>query len=490
MDYFLKASAIILIFYLTYRFLLQRDTFFNLNRWFLLCGLFVSFTLPVVVIPIYLEVPIFTKNPIGATTILQPNTKNTLFTFLNIITWIYALGALFFLGRFINHFFALLKLLLHKKYNKEHGIYYFKTDDAMSPFSFFNCIVYNPDNFTKTELAQIIAHEKIHIKHKHSVDTILIELSCIVLWFNPFIWLYASYLKLNLEFIADNAVTASLTDKKSYQYTLLKAILPTHCRVLNTPFYNSLIKKRIVMLHKPKSKTANRFKFALIIPVLALFLMSFNTKTIYYTKHFAEQTNEDLVIVFNKNTTNQDLEEAKKTLKEKGITFTYSKLKRKNNEITSISTRFKDDSGHVTMSFTETQTSISAFIFYLSNGKMGVKPLDEEKAKQWHTEFIIHKPFKADSVFLKSTVTNKALSKHGVKTDSVLVESTNNIKSYSTKKEPHLIIIDGKKVSDKDLKDLEPSSIEEIHILKGQMAIEAYGQEAKNGVVIITRKTK
>jgi hypothetical protein len=48
--YILKSSALLAVFYLAYQFLVQKETFFNTNRWFLLSGLFASLLLPLVTI--------------------------------------------------------------------------------------------------------------------------------------------------------------------------------------------------------------------------------------------------------------------------------------------------------------------------------------------------------------------------------------------------------------------------------------------------------
>ena len=115
------------------------------------------------------------------------------------------------------------------------------------------------------------------------MDILLTHLACIVLWVNPFIWLYKKDLKQNLEFLADHDTVNNAVCKKAYQYTLLKTSAPSHQLALSNNFYNSLIKKRIVMLQK--SKKINQFKYALVIPLLAIFLMSFNTKEMYVEKH-------------------------------------------------------------------------------------------------------------------------------------------------------------------------------------------------------------
>ena len=53
MEYLLKVSAVVAIFYVSYKLFLQRDTFFEQNRWFLLLGLMTSFLVPFFVIPVY-----------------------------------------------------------------------------------------------------------------------------------------------------------------------------------------------------------------------------------------------------------------------------------------------------------------------------------------------------------------------------------------------------------------------------------------------------
>ncbi len=51
-----------------------------------------------------------------------------------------------------------------------------------------------------------------------------------------------------------------------------------------------------------------------------------------------------------------------------------------------------------------------------------------------------------------------------------------------------LIILDGKTISNEDLKKMKPENIESIRILKDGTAIEEYGEKGKNGVVLVTSK--
>ncbi|MFI0427935.1 M56 family metallopeptidase [Mariniflexile sp. HMF6888] len=341
MEYLIKASAIIALFYIIYKILLQRETFFDLNRWFLLIGLVAAFLLPFIVIPIYVKAPPLDFSGYIFETPIAPENTEKPFNLLDYFPIIYGLGVVSFSIRFIVQFTSLALVFIKNKGEKIDGYRFIKTTNVVSPFSFFNWIVYNPIQFNKTELEQIITHEKVHAKQSHSFDILIAHISCAVLWFNPFIWLYNKDLKQNLEFIAD-AVTATKTDcKKSYQYTLLKTTMPSHQMALTNNFYTSLIKKRIVMLHKSKSKKINQFKYALVMPLLAVFLMSFNTEEVYVEQQKpsteTSMENDVVEVIIFKEFTEADLENLQKELKYEGYIAKFKGIKRNNkNEITAI----------------------------------------------------------------------------------------------------------------------------------------------------------
>jgi len=63
MEYLIKVSAILILFYICYKLFLNRETFFESNRYFLFIGLITAFILPLIVIPKYIVVePIITQN--------------------------------------------------------------------------------------------------------------------------------------------------------------------------------------------------------------------------------------------------------------------------------------------------------------------------------------------------------------------------------------------------------------------------------------------
>ncbi|TYA58208.1 M56 family metallopeptidase [Formosa maritima] len=335
MDYFIKASVVFGIFFICYKLLLQKETFYNANRLYLLSGIFIAGIIPLVVIPIYIEyTPTnFSNNLIIDNAFIQA--KNKTVTMLQIINWVYALGLIFFLGKLILEFTSLFSLLKNNDFKKEDGFKLIETDNKVPPFSFFNWIVYNPSQFQNQELTHIINHEKVHAKQFHSIDVILSQLSCVVFWFNPFCWLYKKELQQNLEFIADYQAQNISNCEKSYQRLLLKTSIPNHQLMVTNNFYNSLIKKRIVMLHKSKSNKLKAWKFTLILPLLGLFLMSFNTKEVYINASnnpseniFSNNLTEIEVVLITKDFTDNELEKVKNELLKEGLTVKFKGVKR------------------------------------------------------------------------------------------------------------------------------------------------------------------
>jgi len=429
MEHLLKTSAVIAIFYVCYKLFLQRETFFEHNRWFLLMGLITSFLIPFLVIPIYVETtPLDLSNFVFETATTENVEKP--FSILDYLPIIYGIGVGIFTLRFFVQFASLAWVIFKNKGEKIGGFIYIETNGDVSPFSFFNWIVCNPTQFTETELNQIMTHEKVHATQKHSIDILLTHLSCIMLWFNPVIWLYNKALKQNLEFIADKE-TANITScKKSYQYTLLKTSMPSHQMALSTNFYNSLIKKRIVMLHKSKSKKINQLKYALVIPVLGLFLMGFNTKEVYVEK-----------VSINSEKTNQEKPplyfiDGKETSKKEADNLNPQRIE--------------------SINVLKGKVAIEK---YGNKGKNGVIEITTKE---------------------KETAINNSKSLPEVK-----------VIGYGNKDDKNpLYIVDGKEIDQDIMNSIDPNTIDKIDVLKGEHATRQYGEKGKNGVVLITLKSE
>ena len=349
MEYLLKVTAIISIFYVCYKAFLQRETFFVANRWFLLIGILVSIAIPLVTIPIYIEQTANTFDTfiVADAATNQPMTTPT----FDVFTWLsyaYFAGLVFFFGKWLIELSSLILILKKNDITKIDGFIFVKTKSNLAPFSFFKWIVYNPKQFNENELELIINHEKIHANQYHSIDILISQLATTLCWFNPILWWYKKNLQQNLEFIADQNAQKQSQCEKSYQKLLLKTSLPNHQLAFANNFYNSLIKNRIVMLHKSKSNKLNVWKYTLVLPALGLFIMSFNTKKIYLEKasntvatpKFETLSNASKVkkeFIITKDFTNAAFDKLANELKEDGFDAKFKGIKRNNKgEITSI----------------------------------------------------------------------------------------------------------------------------------------------------------
>ena len=351
--YLIKSSGLIALFYLAYHFMLRKETFFTSNRWFLLLGLFTSVILPLVV---YTKIIWIEPTPVNydwsslpiTTTVNEDHTEEYIYLGLAVL---YCMGVLYLLTKFGIDFYSLQKVFKGKIIKRQADFKFIDLQDNLAPFSFFNTIVYNSSLYSSSELENILEHEKVHSEQNHTVDVLLSRLFCILFWFNPFIWLYKKAILQNLEFIADNEATKKISDKKSYQFTLLKITTHENCVTITNHFYQSLIKKRIVMLNKNQSKKWNSWKYALVLPALVTFIMLFQVKVIAQEKVFSQttkkiiKTNENSIDVYkiNKNTTDEELKEKSSNLKENyAIIATFSGIKRNSkNELTAIKVDLK-----------------------------------------------------------------------------------------------------------------------------------------------------
>lgn len=337
--YFLpKSAGILFLFYGCYWLFLRKETFFISNRMFFLLGILLSLSLPWISFTETVILPLVTHNAMVATEAVALATdKSAIFPWTKLLLGLYSIGVLFFGLRLVFQFLTLYRLKKVSEITFEAEFRHVQTPKPIAPFSFFNDIFYHPKGFTSKELDTIIRHEKVHAVQKHSLDILMAEFLFIIQWFNPIVWLYKEHLKQNLEFLADEA--SQSTDRKYYQMLLLKEAIGTTNIPLATSFYNSIIKKRIVMLNQKRSKNISLVKSFIVLPVLAIFLMAFNTKTVYQVAEIPSTVSD---IVIDKNTTNQELETLKKDFAEKELDFSYTAVRNEDFKIIDLALDMRD----------------------------------------------------------------------------------------------------------------------------------------------------
>ncbi|WP_438425090.1 M56 family metallopeptidase [Aquimarina macrocephali] len=506
--YLLKASILLSLFYGVYFLLLRKDTFFTINRHFLLVGIITSLLLPFIEFTTikFIENPTF-----YITETNQSPSKNIIPETINwwvIGSVLYGLGALIFLSRFCLQLLSLKKLLTHHQSRKEDGFNFIEVTQDITPFSFFNTIVYNPVLHSREELDMILKHEKIHVQQLHTLDLILMNLLLIFQWVNPFAWLYKKNLEQNLEFIADREAINQMTSRKEYQLTLLKVSSNNYSTITNN-FYQSLIKKRIVMLNKQSSQSKKLWKVTVILPLLSLFLWSFNTQEVIKIKQdtkinqkasdnifFQEKGKKIIEFIVDKSSSKEDLNKVKNTLKDDySLEVKFSGIKRNDaNEITSIKVDISSKKGTTNYAISnDTPINSFAIIYDSETGKIEIGQSGNSSSHVWFIDKDgNHKKGKTMKIH-SGDKKNEFIFSDGDHKDIYEIH-TNDNKTFAyitgdRDGEP-LIYIDGKKTTKKEMEKLDSDTIEQMNVYKGKTAIKKYGDKAKNGVIEITTKKK
>jgi len=301
--YLLKSGTVLGLFYCCYILFLKNETYFTANRHFLLCGILASLSIPFISIKniIWIEAistPLITNTVIQTTNLTEvqntlPSTIETPIDWFAILLFIYCTGVLFFLARFMLQFWSVNKIINSGEGKKTDSISIIETETNIAPFSFFNTIVYNKSMYTNEEQEVILTHEKAHCSQYHTIDIIFSHILITLQWFNPFAWLYQKSIQQNLEFLADAATIHQNVSVSNYQNVLLKAItIQVQPNTITNNFHQSLIKKRIIMLHK-KTNLKQLWKLLLVIPLITGFIYSCSTETVVKEKEKDALHNEE-----------------------------------------------------------------------------------------------------------------------------------------------------------------------------------------------------
>ena len=266
-----------LLFLAVYDLFLKKETFFNLNRAYLLLTPTLSIILPFVSLD-FLQENIPQEYVVQLPAVILGNTASEAGS--NATFWMSTLSSLYFIGVlftsfiFSSNLLKIAKLRVSGKKKNFKGTRLILLPKTDLTFSFFSTI-YLGETVSEENKASIIAHEKVHIQQKHSYDLLYFELLRIVFWFNPLVYMFQNRIATLHEYIADSEITRN-KDKKQYYQNLLSEIFQTEqISFVNTFFKQSLIKKRIIMLQKSKSQKGAQVKYLLLLPII--FSMLFYT---------------------------------------------------------------------------------------------------------------------------------------------------------------------------------------------------------------------
>lgn len=290
-EYIIKLFICQAIVFLFYQLVLRKHTFYTWNRWYLLGYSLLSFLIPFIDIT-----PVLESNQMAAHEMMYiiPSVDVYTHTIDRVTqcpvpiwsaTWdkwdwallVFACGACYLFARFVLRCISFFNMRRKAKLVSAKGVKLYQVEGNIIPFSFGNSIFINHRLHDEKDLPEIIRHEFVHVKQKHTHDIIWSEIVCILNWYNPFAWLIRRAIRQNLEFIADHQVLENGLDRKQYQYMLLKVVGNDHFRI-GSQFNFSSLKKRIIMMNKVKSARPHLLKFLFILPLMAVILLAFRNE--------------------------------------------------------------------------------------------------------------------------------------------------------------------------------------------------------------------
>lgn len=270
-NFIIESGISLSILAIIYVVLLRKETFFRLNRIFLLISILFSIVLPFLHFRVYepksfmLEEVTVTpyRNMLEAVTIYGQDLSGAVVQTISsskIIISIYLIGLLLFLGRFIFKIMQIVLLILKNEVQKVGEYRFVLLNKEFSPFSFLGYIFINPELKSSAGYEKMVTHEMEHIKQGHTFDVLVLEVLTVFQWFNPFMWMLKRAIRENHEYLADNAVLNSGINTTQYKQLLLEQAVGFQVEMANN-FNSSLVKKRIKMISKIRSSKLANFKF-------------------------------------------------------------------------------------------------------------------------------------------------------------------------------------------------------------------------------------
>lgn len=524
--YLLLVNIYLLLFYSFYVLLLSRETFFQLNRIYLVSAATLSFLIPLIqsnwvkdlFITQQIQYSIY-SNPIIINQFKPIRDANL--SIGQLLVTIYITGVIFLAIRLI------AQLIILKRIIEKH--------ESIVSYSFFKKIKIGTETNNCNKI--IAAHEQVHASQWHSADVLMIEAVMIINWFNPVVYLYRHAIKHIHEFIADRNAVNTGTDKTDYALLLLSKTFSTSAHQLVNPFFNhSLLKQRIMMLQKNSSNKVALIKYGLSAPLFILMVILSsatldNSKTINYLNKKTEQvflTNSTDEININAPLSVKDLRDAVslKDNKQYSDSPVFTSVEHVPEFMGGVRAFSKYLSKNIRYPAAMREHGIQGKVFIrfivekdgsLSNVKV-VKGLgyggDEESVRvlklspKWkpgvqngkavRVQYSVPITYSLDySKFVKSAGNKKKTFKEAnarlypstvtiFKRDSDTSQKNSviHVGDMASLHSAPLYLLDGVEI--KDLSAVNPNHIKSINVLKNATAL--YGAKGNNGAVIITSK--
>ena len=517
-----KVAVLIAIFYMFYRLMLARETFHRVNRLTLLLTAAASFVLPLCVITLHETVTVEAVPKVLVGDVQMEMAADAGPEWWQVLLpAIFIIGIVATLGHTLMSMFRILMLIKRsEKHTQPDGITICVTgNDQIQPFSWMHYIVMNRRDYEDCNPA-ILAHERGHIRLRHSWDLLLVDTLTALQWFNPAMWMLRQDLRAIHEYEADGAVLSQGINARQYQYLLISKAAGIGGYSLANGISHSTLKNRInMMLHK-KSERRSLLKLLALIPIVGLAL-ALNARTVTDYVYDEPQKQQPVKKGKKAGTIKVNGQEIK-VVEQDDIVTVEGEVEAPAQESPA------DDAFDVVEQMPEYPGGPKALMEFLNNNVQ--YPAEAEKAGiqgRVIATFVVEKDGSISNAKVVKSVdplldaealrvigampnwkpgmqNGKVVRvkytvplsfhldgggeeiDHLCREDGTIVEI--DIEKGDTTIAKPLFIVDGKVMDGKKVYSINPKTIERYYMQNGQEAIDKYGDKAKDGVILITLK--
>ena len=467
LQYLLRVSAGLAIIAIPYYFLLRNDPNLLLKRIYLMGGILASWIFPLIVIrrpellvsftPTVFIDPLADQAPILSTVPSRQGPGITIH-WTSVLLILYLAGMGLMLTK--NLFMVIKWNLIWRRSGTAKGAALINGDQVFTLFT----RIFIPGNLQDDpDLDHVLLHEQAHVRQLHFIDLILMELTLLVTWFNPFSWLISRMIKENHEHLADRQVLSTGIPPARYRAQLLNQTLGVQMFRLGNQFNHSITLKRFNMMKKPTKSTAGILKMGILIPA---------------------------VIVALGLTTGMTPQEEVITGK---VIFSGSEEPAPGAAVIIAGTTMgtvTDINGDFSLKLETEADIVISFVGYktirVSSSEINNKPLELETETYTVDPDVItgnRAAMSGDGITFEGDRIEVDASEQKTKiTGSISFRADDNAEASP------VFVLDGKVVTAID--DLDPGTIEKVEVIKDPDSEIAKKYDAKDGIILITTKKK
>ena len=298
--YSLKAALVLTLLYAPYTLLLQQEKFFRLNRMVLVGILLFSLALPLCNVSwlsldhtpvvqtvqqqmVDVGVPVqMAEADIVASDLPADEAADSRVSWFMVLAVVYVIGMVAAIMMRLVQLGILSYALIYRNLwmeDQPDGICICCRQGDFSPYSWMNSIVISQKDWNENR-REIILHETGHIRHRHSLDMLLLMFCQAVQWYNPFVWMLGNSLADVHEFEADDYVLRQGVEARGYQMMLLRKAIGAGGYAFTNGLGSSKLKARIAMMQYPECHPWRFARALYILPLMVLSLSIFATPKI------------------------------------------------------------------------------------------------------------------------------------------------------------------------------------------------------------------